>query len=185
MLHLVRDVQNHESGQIELLGAVGEHPLDALPVGHPFAERHPPAGAGSGHVKRRLGFRDTPHAVPESAVAEPVLPHRKALPDAADDAVPGHLEVANANLCVSHRDLVSESHFRVLAEHGDVAHDLEAITSANCEMLAPEVNHFSPLRIQFDPTGTAVVCMPVASAPAAFSVMAKQTRRSPLTSGTR
>ncbi len=52
-------------------------------------------------------------------------------------------------------------------------------------MLAPEVNHFSPLITQLDPCWTAAVAIPVASAPAAFSVIAKQIRMSPLTSGTR
>ena len=52
-------------------------------------------------------------------------------------------------------------------------------------MLAPLVNHFSPLSTQSSPSRTAVVCIPVASAPAARSVIEKQIRMSPLTSGTR
>ena len=60
-----------------------------------------------------------------------------------------------------------------------------AITRATCEMLAPEVNHFSPLRIHVEPFWTAVVCIPVASAPAARSVIEKQILMSPFTSGTR
>ena len=52
-------------------------------------------------------------------------------------------------------------------------------------MLALLLNHFSPLRIQSSPSRTAVVRMPVASEPAARSVIEKQIRRSPLTSGTR
>ena len=52
-------------------------------------------------------------------------------------------------------------------------------------MLAPLENHFSPFRTQWSPSRTAVVCMPVASAPAAFSVIEKQIRMSPATSGSR
>ncbi len=52
-------------------------------------------------------------------------------------------------------------------------------------MLAPLENHFSPFSTQWSPSRTAVVCIPVASAPAAFSVIEKQIRMSPSTSGTR
>src|SRR3979490_2771573 len=73
-----------------------------------------------------------------------------------------------------------------------------AITSAMSATLADDENHFSPLsaalaedetpfsplRMYFSlPSFAAVVCMPVASAPAAFSVIEKQMRLSPFNSG--
>ena len=124
--HLVRQVQNHQPGQVELLGAVRQHPLDALPIGDPLAERDPLACACRRHVKRRLSFRYAPHPVPKSTVTEAVLPHREALPEAAEDVVLGDDEIADTHLCVAHLDLVAEARFGVLVENRDVADDLEA-----------------------------------------------------------
>ena len=62
---------------------------------------------------------------------------------------------------------------------------VRAITSARSDIDALDENHFSPLSTQSSPSCTASVRMPVASAPAARSVIEKQIRRSPLISGTR
>src|ERR1700730_2916977 len=59
-----------------------------------------------------------------------------------------------------------------------------AITSAISATLAEEEDHFSPFNMEFSlPSFTAEVCMPVTSAPAAFSVIEKQIRLSPFNSG--
>ena len=98
MLHLVRDVQHHQPRDVQVTRAVGEHPLDPLPVRKNLAERLPFQRMLSRHVQRPLRLGDAPHAVPQAAIAQPVLAHREPAAHLSDHVGVRNAQVPDADL---------------------------------------------------------------------------------------
>ena len=114
-------MEEHEAGHVELARAVGQHPLDALPLGELLAE-----GLAGRHVLDRevegpLGQGHIVHAVPQAAVGETMLAHIEAIALAAQQVLSRDHQILDVDLGVSAAHDVRERAFQC---HGrDVALD--------------------------------------------------------------
>jgi hypothetical protein len=112
----VGGVQHHQLRLVELHGGVGDHPLDALLLRQIGAVGEALRRPVHHHVERRLGLAEPAHAVGETRRTEARLAEQVALTAAAEHAVGGNTQVADADLAV----VVSAGH------RLDVAHQLPA-----------------------------------------------------------
>ena len=121
---LVGDVHQHQAGDVDLAGAIGEHELHSLPVFEALAEGRALGDMLRSQIKRALGHGDIVHAVAQAPIGEPVLAHGKAHPFPAEQVFFRHDEVLDGDLgmTAAHFGIVRPVH----GHRGDVTDDAVA-----------------------------------------------------------
>ena len=101
LFRLIGDVQQHQPRHVKFAGAFGEHELHALPVAQSLAERLALRHMRRRQIERALRHRHVVHAVPQTAIGQPVLPHVEAIAFAAQQIFGWHHKILDLDLAVA------------------------------------------------------------------------------------
>ena len=118
---LIGDVKQHQASHVELAGAVGQHPLNALTIRQQAAEGRALGDMGRGKVQSPLGHGDIVHAVTQTPIGETVLTHIEAIALAAKQVLSGNDQILDLDLGVT---TAHDRGQRAVRGHGwDIAND--------------------------------------------------------------
>ena len=100
VLRLVGDVQQHETRDVELAGALRQHKLHCLALIEALAEGGPLGDMSRRHIQSPLCHGNVVHAVAKTAVGQAMLAHVEAVPLAAEEVFRRQLKVLDLYLGV-------------------------------------------------------------------------------------
>ena len=112
VLGLIGDVEQHETRDVELAGALRQHELHGLALIEALAKGAPLGDVGRRHIQGALGHGDVVHAVAKPPVGQAMLTHVEAVPLAAEEVFRGHLEILNFHLGVATPQDVGQGPFQ-------------------------------------------------------------------------